>query len=291
MKKYSFLLACAIIAMPACENNNLDDLTATDGQAQGIETTFAVTGDFERPTHAAMTRAAITADGKAMTDLFVLDYVDGTLRQQLHQTSSDADFGEPTMTLDYGNHHIYFVCSRGKQPVLSTDEKTVTWGTVSDTFYKDYAVTVTPSVATSHNVVLDRVATKLSITINDALPDGVAAIDIVPTKWYYAIDYTLGTPVNAQQDAPISISVPQSLWGKTEQVLSVYGLSSPTEWSSDISITARDQDDDIMSQATITAAPFKVNRTTNYQGRLFTRNGNFSLSLNDSWNTEFSGEW
>ena len=91
-------------------------------------------GDFEKPNFEGMTRARLEADGKAMTDLWVLDYVGGALVQQVHQAADDADFGTPTLSLDYGSHHIYFICSRGTMPTLSTDAHNITWATTSDTF-------------------------------------------------------------------------------------------------------------------------------------------------------------
>ena len=52
------------------------------------------------------TRAALTANGKALTDLYILDYdkATGKLLQVLHQTSTAPDFAEPDLTLDYGEH-------------------------------------------------------------------------------------------------------------------------------------------------------------------------------------------
>ena len=58
------------------------------------------------PMRAPMTRAALSANGKALTDLYILDYdkVTGKLLQVLHQTSTAADFAEPDLTLVYGAH-------------------------------------------------------------------------------------------------------------------------------------------------------------------------------------------
>lgn len=41
----------------------------------------------------------------------------------------------------------------------------------------------------------------------------------------------------------------------------------------------------------IADAPFKANRTTAYSGSLFTNSGAFSLSLNDEWDTDYTGTW
>ena len=66
------------------------------------------------PMRAPMTRAALTANGKALTDLYILDYdkATGKLLQVLHQTSTAADFAEPDLTLDYGEHVLKVVATR-----------------------------------------------------------------------------------------------------------------------------------------------------------------------------------
>ena len=108
-----------------------------------------------------------------MTDLWVLDYSGGRLLQQLHQASTDEGFGAPTMQLAYGTHHIYFVVSRGTDPTLSTDDGTITWAKTSDTFWADYEVTVQKTSNGNRAVTLERVATMLSVTIADELPEGL----------------------------------------------------------------------------------------------------------------------
>ena len=286
MKKNIFLLAFAMIALAACEKND-EVMNEPTGK---VLTTFAVTGDFEVPTFSGMTRA-VTADGKAMTDLWVLDYAGGLLVQQLHQTAEDEDFGSPAMALDFGQHHVYFVCSRGKTPALSTDGHIICWGSPSDTFYKDFSVNVTAGASATHNVTLQRVATRLSVTINDELPSGLSTVDIVPDTWHYAIDYLTGLPTGAQTAEPLTISIPASYAGRTNTTLSIYGLSGATEWTTDVTITARDGEDDILGQATISGAPFVANRVTNYSGNLFCSNSGFAMTLNDAWDDAVSGEW
>ena len=288
MKKNLFGLAGIAAMLTACENG-MDDASAVSNETKTV--TFSVQGDFEKPTFEGMTRAGLEADGKAMTDLWVLDYVNGTLVQQIHQTSEDEDFGQPTMALDFGSHHIYFVASRGTIPALSTENHTVTWATTSDTFYKDHSMTVTSGTASAQNVTLDRVATKLSITINDEIPTGTAYVEITPATWYYGIDYLTGAPTAAEASTPRTINIPSAKIGTTGTTLSIFGLSGTTEWTTDVTVTACDGDDNTIGLATIDDAPFVANRVTSYSGNLFTGGGSFAMSLNAEWSTEYSGSW
>ena len=163
MKHLYIIILAAIFA--ACNNENSSVL---DGSP--VKMTFAINGDFTLTPH-DFTRS-LTADGKDMTDVWVLDYIDGTLVQQLHQSDNTAaDFGTPTLNLTIGTHHIYFVASRSLASTLNTDDHTLTFGTVRDTFWKDYAVTITSGTASSsRSVTLDRVVTKLKVVFSDAIP-------------------------------------------------------------------------------------------------------------------------
>lgn len=263
-----------------------------DGEQQLVR--FQVTGDFSDATtrsgNSSLTRGALSADGKDMTDLWVLDYVGGTLQQQLHQTSTDADFGEPQMVLDYGQHTLYFVCSRGKMPTLSTAEHSVTWGTVSDTFYKALTLDVTAGTGGAQTVALKRVATKLNIVVSDAIPAGTESAVITPSTWYYALDYLTGTATGSQT-SDIEIKLGESFAGRENLSLSVFGLSGTDEWTTDVTIKAIDADNDILGQAVIRNAPFKANRTTKYTGKLFSGDGTFSITLDSDWDSEYNGTW
>ena len=105
--------------------------------------TFTMKGDFGSPSfdddesqNSSRRASYLQADGRDMTDVWVLDYVDGVLVQQVHQEDNTAeDFGKPVMQLAYGSHHVYFIASRGTNPTLNTTGGTVTWERPSDTFY------------------------------------------------------------------------------------------------------------------------------------------------------------
>lgn len=292
MKKNVILLAVAMMALAACEKNQVaDELNVTAAGENGQKAiVFNCEGDFTMTTE-SMTRAAMEADGKAMTDLWVLDYVGGTLVQQVHQTSTDEDFGTPTLNLDYGSHHVYFVASRGTTPTLSTEEHTISWGTTSDTFYKDFQIAVSAGTSSAHNVTLERVATKLTITINDAIVEGTAYVEITPQTWYYGLDYLTGEPAAAQTAAPRTINIPSTKAGVTGMTLNIFGLSSATEWTTDVTVTAKNQSDAVIGTANIEDAPFKANRVTNYAGNLFVNAGGFALALSSEWDTEYAGNW
>ena len=250
---------------------------------------FICQGDFTLST-TPMTRS-LMADGKAMTDIWVIDYLNGMLTQQLHQTSDNEDFGTPTLNLSVGSHHVYFIASRGKTPTLNTDAHTLTFGSVSDTFYKDYAIDVTGTSNGSRTVTLDRCVTKLTAVITDEIPTGAATFNITPTAWHYGIDYVSGNPTAATASQTITINIPSSEIGVTGEHLNIFGFSADDEWTTDIALDCKTSGGDILGTATIAAAPFQRNRITIYSGPLFSAEGLTTVSLSTEWLDAHTGTW
>lgn len=251
--------------------------------------TFNISGDFSFST-SDMTRS-LEADGKSMTDIWALDYLDGTLQQQIHQTAADADFGTPTMTLSLGTHHLYFVASRGVGAVLNTTAHALTFTSVRDTFWKDYEITINSGTSSDNrSVALDRIVTKLKLTFTDAIPEGAAAFNVTPSLWYYGIDYTTGEPSEATANGTITVNIPSSEIGVSNEAVSVFGFSPATEWTTDISISANSTTS-VLGSASISDAPFKRNRTTEYSGPLFSSSGRMTVNLSTDWLDSHQATW
>ena len=280
---YIIILADLFVACTKDDSPVLSDSVA--------KITFAISGDFTLISH-DFTRS-LTADGKDMTDVWVLDYVDGTLVQQLHQSDNTAaDFGTPTLNLSMGTHHIYFVASRGVGAVLNTTTHVLTFTSVRDTFWKDYAITITSGTSSGNrSVTLDRIVTKLKLMFTDAIPEGAATFNVTPSSWYYGVDYTTGEPSEATADGTIMVNIPSSEIGVVNEAVSIFGFSSATEWTTDIDINCKSASDAVLGSATIISAPFVRNRVSEYTGQLFGDNGGMTLSLNATWDDSYNGVW
>ena len=282
MKKI-FVIAAVAMVFASCGkevNGIVDD---ENGEKR---VTFNLEGNWNSP---VFTRGSLSADGKEMTDLWLFDYVDGTLVQSLHQSSTDADFGEPSPTLTYGQHKIYFVVSRGGSP--SVNGTVISWGSIRDTFWKALSVSVGGSSQSSYSVTMERVVTKLKITATDAVPDGTATVVVLPERWFYGLDYLTGEPADMHDSEEMSVSVPASYAGTTGLAVSFFGFSSATEWTTPLTVSARDGENDIIGLVNVAAAPFMANRATEYSGSLFTSGGAFAITLNDEWDTPWTGSW
>lgn len=299
MKKI-FIIAVMVAALTSCEKVDVSDLVGDDGDAtseiggDGVKTkkfTFTMKGDFTNEWK-AVTRGYLSADGKDLTDVWVLDYMNGELVQHIHQADNTAaDFGKPVMQLAYGEHHVYFVASRGTGAVLDTDAGTITFTRVLDTFYNDYEVDVVSTSNGNRAVTLDRVATKLRLTFTDYLPEDAAVVKVSPHTWYYGLNYKTGVPCGAQTDPVTSVVIPESQRGKTGVQVSLFGFSPSAEWTTDVTISSEKEDHTVLGSATLTAAPFKSNRMSDYSGPLFGSGGTMTLSLSSDWDPYYEGTW
>lgn len=291
-------MACAVAMLTACEKEIMSE--KPDGEASGVvaadavktkKFTFTLKGDFSdewKP----VTRGYLAADGKDMTDVWVLDYMDGQLVQQVHQSDNTADdFGKPVMQLAYGNHHVYFVVSRGAEPVLNTTDGTIIWSSVRDTFWKDYEVSVVSTSNGNRAVTLDRVVTKLALAFTDAISDDAATINFTPAKWHYGLNYKTGEPTTATNNQTNTMQVPANYAGRTDVSVSYFSISPSEEWKTDVIVNSKDADGNIIGQGIMTDVPLKRNRMTEYSGPLFTAGGETSLTLNGVWDDPEIGTW
>lgn len=129
----SAILAVGVMLLASCgENEVINDLGnqnhgATETAMQGTARVRLVISPTLDVTHvpganegAFGIRAALTANGKDLTDIYILDYdkTTGKLRQVLRQTSTAADFAEPNLSLTYGDHTLKVVATRSLSPTL-----------------------------------------------------------------------------------------------------------------------------------------------------------------------------
>ena len=310
MKKV-ILMAVAAAFMCGCEKQIVAD-NEPDADASGVVTvdgkrfTFTCKGDFGSPTFTDFsqgdasayetgksTRAAyLQADGADMTDLWVFDFVGDECVQTIHQSSTDDDFGRPVMTLAYGSHHVYFVASRGAEPSVDATACTISWTRPSDTFWKDYEVSVVSTSNGNRAVTLDRVVTRLRVTVNDEVPATMATLSVTPAVWYYGVNYKTGEPSGASEGQERSVAVPASYQGTSGQLsMSIFGFSGSEEWTTGLTIKAKDGDGAVLGQANIEDAPLKRNRVTEYSGNLFSSGSTMTASLAGDWAEGYSGTW
>lgn len=280
MKNYVLPLT---LLLTACGELDLPEHQQTE---EGKKFTFTVKGTFTTdPASRAATN--MTADGSAMTDLWVMDYdAEGNMLQELHQTPSDTEWGAPTMTLALGTHHVKFLASRGQSP--SKDGSVVTWTKPLDTFWTDYEVTVSKTSNGNRAVTLKRCAAKLQIYIDDTIPTVTTSLAIAPGTWYTGWNMATGVAVTGAYSFQHTLTNAQT--GTTGLNLSLWSLSGTTEWTTDVAVTSY-AGEAVNASAAITAAPMQANRVSVYHGMLYNATAAPTLTLDAQWLTEYQGTY
>lgn len=274
------MMIATVMLMCGCIENH-EGVSMTAG-------TKRVTFDVSNDDWKVETRA-LEADGVEMTDLWLFDYKEGVLVRTLHKSQGDVDFDSPVMLMDYGEHHVYMVASRGKTP--NVDGTEITWATPSDTFWKDVTVTVSDGSSSNVAVTLDRVVTKMRVTVTDEVPAGVANLVITPGTWWYGLDYTTGAAIESRNNER-SITVPSSYIGTAGQLtVNIFGMSDSDEWVTDVTIAAKNADGDVLGSVALDEVPFLRNRVTEASGSLFGASRTFTVSLNEQWLDSHVIEW
>ena len=281
MKKI-LLMATMLATLTACEHYEFTEETTNDkGEIVASKAfTFHLNGDFTTSLE-EMTRAAVRLENDntaGITDIWVLDYQDGKLLQQVHQVSTDTDFGHPQMNLTYGHHDVKFIASKGTVPVLSASA--LSWTKVLDTFTLDYPVDVVASSNGNRAPELKRAIGGVKIVATDVVKNGTQKVSVTMKRSLSLVLPTLA-PSEATESAN-EFSITSSQWDKTGLSITTYTLCDE-ELTTDVVVTVTGADNAVISQFTVSGVSVKKNRITTLTGDVFGRGNWFSVAIDDSW--------
>lgn len=269
MKKTISIFAVMLIIFTACSSNETESFS----EKKKI-VTFSVKGNFEVDELAPFTRS-LTSEGKEMTDIWVIDTDgDGSILQTVHQQKTDSKFGSPALALSYGSHVLYFCASRGMTPTLNGT--ILRWEKVLDTFWAKKTLTIDNETAESQSVELERIVTRLKVTVLDGVPSGAKSFNVM-MRLVKEID--LKTGLGTLEEGTVPFAMTEEDEGKTGIEYGVFSLCpSLEEWKVDVSMRY-----DNNEAETVINVPFKMNRETKMKGNMNSRDKGFTLSLNTTW--------
>ena len=272
----------------ACDRTNGEEPATAKVNVAWADTLDKKTVTFDFTGLRAKTRATLTE--LTMTDLWIFDYMGDAIQQSVHQSSTDATFGSPSLSLDYGDHTFYFVASRGSDPVVDTDAKTITWGSVRDTFHGSLSLDVQPNSGSSQSVSLSRCVGRLRVSATDVIPNGAAKLVVSPSSWYYGLNYQSGEGV-ADSPTPLSVNIPSSYIGTQNLVASFYTISSASPWQTDMTVAIMASDESTIGSITISDVPLQRNHVTSYAGGIVGAGRTLNLGSNDEWVEDDTVNW
>lgn len=321
MKTRMFLFATTLMMMAAgagfgsCAQSNgvlnPDDSQQTAAKAKAhvklsISPTLSVSSSTmqSRKAFSSPTRAALTAEGKALTDLYIFDYdkETGTLLQVLHQTSDTEDFAEPDLTLDYGEHTLKVIATRSVSPTLldaegadwavsdnvltavgSTQPAVLTSTKTSDTFGAVQDITVGVGKQ-SASIALDRIVAQLVVAPTDVYPDDAGdittSLDEYKSFSWSTFDVTESVKNKRVYDASVNA-------GKQNRSIAYYVLVPAQGYTSDISfVVGRNGSEKPYAEILVPGVKLERNKITTISGGFYHHQKGVSVTVEDAWSNE-----
>lgn len=323
MKTRMFLFATTLLMMAAgagfgsCAqsdgvlNTNDSQQTAVKAKAHvklSIFPTLSVSSSTMQSRKASsssiLTRAALTAEGKALTDLFIFDYdkETGTLLHVLHQTSDAQDFAEPDLTLDYGEHTLKVIATRSTSPTM-LDAGGADWAVsdnvltavgeslpavltsakTSDTFGAVQDITVGTGKQ-SASIALNRIVAQLVVAPNDVYPDDAGdittSLDEYKSFAWQTFDVTEAVKNQRVYDASVNA-------GKQNRSIAYYVLVPAQGYTSDVSfVVGRRGSDKPYAEILVPGVKLERNKITTISGGFYHHQKALSVTVEDAWSSE-----
>ena len=302
MRKSLMMAAIAAVGMTfvSCSSDN-ENLVEEAKPGKAHVRLVCGMGVSVSPMQAPMTRAALSANGKQLTDLYILDYdkATGKLLQVLHQTSTAPDFAEPDLTLDYGEHVLKVVATRSQEPTL-LDAQKISWqvepniltpvtatqpvmltsSKTSDSFGAEKEVCVGIGKATTVSISLDRLVAKLVVSSTDVFPDDCTSITL-DLQEHRTLSWATMDVIDAVDNQRVSDVT--SLQGTTGTVLSYFVLAPKDGYQTDITLTTNRTEGNPYSTITVPGVTLERNKVTTISGPIYGHKQGFLVSVMDAW--------
>ena len=305
MKKYLMWAMVGALTLTACEKveiiNGQDDAgetgntNAADPKTKNKTAVVRFSVDqwdvSTEPMYGAKTRA-VTATEANMTDIWLMAYSADTLAAMVHQQSTDQNFGSITMNLKYGKYYFYCVSSRGINAVVDKVSKTITWGSVRDTFWNVDSLNIRANTSenTSKTITLSRVVGRAILQLTDVVPEGAQQVTFKPSHWYYGLCYLNGEPT-ADSNAEIAVDIPASYIGQQGLRVSFMSLSPADDWTTGMAIAMKGAGDAVLGSVTLSDVLMGRNKTVTMTGALLGGTRSLGVNLNDTWGDSSEITW
>ena len=285
MKKM-IVMAMAAAMMCGCEAS-MPEESEEEPEWGGAVAYQSVTFDVSNAGWETATRGLV-ADGSSMTDLWLFDYVGGQLVKTVHKTQDDSDF-------DANAQHEAWRAHRTSLPVVVRLLPFQGNGNNMGTTLRHLLEIVAVDRRQQHKQC--RRDAWIVLLRNLRLPSMTKFLMMLQRC---ALPLPCGTTGSTiLQAVPLASSLPNEVitgacivhWHKVQLVASIYGLSNTDEWTTDVTINAKDADGNSLGSAELQDAPFRRNMTTSASGNLFAGVRVFGLTLNDEWLDSQVIEW
>ena len=272
MKIKSFLsLLFLASAACSCQKMSEQDMGTTNKTI-----TFKV--DFN-VSQTPMSRAGL---GDHIKTLVVYDYVDGVLKNEITQSSTDTGFGTVKIDASYGTHSLIFVGHNSQTCTYDAENSLLSFDKVLDTFTAYQTITVNGETKGTQAITMDRQVAGIRLAPTDAIPSNAESITITIDGYSSKLNPKTGMGSNGEV-LTRSWTYANSQIGKDDVDYLIFSFL-PTENSTiDFDVTVKNTSGGTLSNHSIEDVPIKKNQETVITGTLFTSELNATASVNSTW--------
>ena len=261
-RKFVFFMLAAMCA--ACSNEE----TPTAPEPTDVVITFSPY------TMDAMTRTAVSiADVVNHLNVWL---VSGGDVIALQQTTSDANFGTLTATLDKTkNYTMYAVAHKADGATLTDGVVAFTDDKVTHSMW--YTTTFSPSTTTSLACEMTRIVADFRLEITDEIPASVKKLRFTVSDVFDKWSVTDGGTHQIDRTSIIT-------YNGTSAVFNIYAIVTDAQTTHTVTVAALDENDQEVQTRTFSAVPLRNGYKTNYRGTFFIDSSfTSSFTVND-WN-------
>lgn len=220
------------------------------------------------------TRAA-TSISTIVTHLDVW-ITDGTTTTDLHQTTSDANFGTITATLDRTKTYtLYAVAHKADGATLSDGVISFTDDKVTHSMF--YTTTFSPATTTSLSCLMTRIVADFRMEITDDIPTSAVKFRFTIASVFDRWNVTTGATHGIDRVSTIN-------YGGTSAIFNIYAITTDAQTLHTVTVEALDKNDQEVQSRTFGDVPLRNGYKTNYRGTFFIDSQfTSSFTIND-WN-------
>ena len=221
------------------------------------------------PTDVVITFSPYTMDAMTRTAVSIADVVNhlnvwlvsGGDVITLQQTTSDANFGTLTATLDKTKSYtMYAVAHKADGATLTDGVVAFTDDKVTHSMF--YQTTFSPATTTSLACEMTRIVADFRLEITDDIPTSVKKLRFTVSEVFDRWSVTDGGTHQLDRTSLIT-------YNGTSAVFNIYAIVTDAQTTHTVTVTALDENDQEVQTRTFADVPLRNGYKTNYRGTFF----------------------
>ena len=275
MKKIFFCLLTAGL-LASCSSEESEELRVKSEECEPQEVTLKFSLYDVQP----LSRAAISI-ADVVTRLDVWIYESGEEVTAIHQSSSDADFGTVTATLDKTKTYtLYAVGHRVASGSATLEDGVILFPDDKVTHSMYYTTTFSPSTTTSLNCLMQRIVAQFQFNTTDQKKAEVEKMQFTISNVFDRWSVTAG---GTHQLDRVSTFNNVSTNQNGTITANIYAIVTDAQTLHTVTVESFNASDELVDSRTFTDVPLRNGYKTTYTGTYFTSIATTGVFSVDDW--------